>query len=420
MSPQGISDTIRRNRLRLVALLGGWIWMASAAMPLAAQSQFEGQVINGTSGRSVSNQLVQLLVGGAGMREVSTGKTDTEGRFVLPLKSSDAGPFYLIQTVFQGVNYRARVEERGPTQLTVYEATNAAADLRIRSARIVVEASGARAKVQEFFAVENTSSPPRTYANSGGTFRFRLGKIATEPSAAVLGQMNMPIPVAIQDGPSPGELLINHALQPGLTVVMVSYTADYASGSLSLEDRVDYPIGRAELLVSPSNLSVESQLFKSAGTDTSTGMQKYEASNLASGITLAARVSGEAATVAQEDRPASEGEIRTLPNSITRLGVLLMLCLLLVLFWALGVRAAKEWNSSRAQKPESPAHKELETKLDALLSSMADLDELHDTGKIADKAYWKERLELKAKVVAILKQSPPTLLESYATRHLPR
>ena len=63
---------------------------------------------------------------------------------------------------------------------------------------------------------------------------------------------------------------------------------------------------------------------------------------------------------------------------------------------------------------------ELEAKIDALLNSMADLDELHESGKIAEKAYWKERLELKAKVVAILKKTPPSLLESYATRHVPR
>jgi hypothetical protein len=390
-----------------------------AALPLAAQSQIGGQVINGTTGRTVSNQVVQLLVGGAGMREVATSKSDGEGRFVLALRSSDTGPFYLIQTVFQGVNYRARAAERDPTRLTVYEATETAPDLRIRSARIVVEASGAQAQVQEFFAVENNSSPPRTFANSGGTFRFRLGKDAGEPSAAVLGQMNVPIPVAIQDGSAPGELLINHALQPGLTVVMVSYAADYGSGSLEVESRVDYPIGRAELLVAPNSLAVESRVFKAAGTDSSTGMKKYEAADLAGGMTLAARVSGEAAPRARQDRPATEGEVRTEPNSMTRLGVLLMSCLLLVLLWALGVRAAKEWKPLQAQKPESPAQKELESKLDALLNSMADLDELHECGKIADKAYWKERLELKSKVVAILKQSPPALLELHVPRHLP-
>jgi len=389
-------------------------------MPLAAQNRIEGQVINGTSNEPVAGQLVQLLVVGAGMREVATSKSDTTGRFTLAPGESNAGPLFLLQTVYQGVNYRARVEERGATRLTVYETTNTAPELRINSARIVVEAEGAKARVQQFFALENSSQPPRTFSNSEGTFRFRLGPGSVEPTAAVLGQMNMPIPQAVQDGQSPGEFLINHALPPGLTVVMVSYDTDYASESFTFESRVDYPIGRAELLVSPNSLSVEASLFKAAGVDSGTGMRKFEASDLVAGRALEAKVRGEAAPGSPVGSPGGEGEIRTTPNSMTRLGGLLLICLLLVLLWALGVRVAKEWNKSQAGKPESPAQKELEAKLEALLNSMADLDELHEVGKIADKAYWKERLELKAKVVAILKQGPPTLLESYATRRAPR
>jgi hypothetical protein len=55
-----------------------------------------------------------------------------------------------------------------------------------------------------------------------------------------------------------------------------------------------------------------------------------------------------------------------------------------------------------------------------LFNSLADLDELFATGKIAEKPYWKERLELKARLVAKLKKAPPALLESYAIRHTPR
>ncbi len=391
----------------------------SASLPARAQNKVEGQVINGTTKRPVANQLVQLLVAGAGMREVNAIKTDAVGRFVLTPGSGDSEPFFLLQTVFQGVNYRARVEERGPTELIVYEVTNNAPALHIRSARVVVQAEGAEARVQEFFAIENSAQPPRTFASAGATFRFHLGKTGGDPQAAVVGQMNMPIPVAVQEGESPGEFTINHALQPGLTVVMVNYDTGYASDGLALNDRVEYSIPRAELLVSPNSLSVESPLFKAVGIDPNTGMQKFEATDLAGGTPLAARVSGEAVPIPREELPASEGEIRTTPNSMTRLGVLLLICLLLVLLWALGVRAATEWKTSQEQKAGSPAQKDLEAEVDALLNSMADLDELRENGKIAEKAYWKERLELKAKVVAILKNTPPSLLESYATRHVP-
>ena len=255
-------------------LVGIFIGSLFAPTPAVAQGRIEGIVINGTTGQPVAEQRVQLLAGGAGMREVGTTKTDSSGRFTLSQGGAERGSFYLIQAVFQNVNYRARVEGATATQLTVYEATNSPADLRIRSSRTVVEAVGIRARVQEFFAIENNSQPPRTFASSAGTFDFRLGNNAEEPNAAVLGRMNMPIPVAIQDGPSPGELYINHSLQPGLTVVMVGYEADYGSESLSLDTRVDYPIGRAELLVAPATLKVESPLFREAGVDSTTGLKK--------------------------------------------------------------------------------------------------------------------------------------------------
>jgi hypothetical protein len=375
--------------------------------------------VNGTTGRPVPNQKVQLLVGGAGMREASTSMTDSGGEFSLTPARDEGGAFFLVQTVFQGVNYRSRVEGMTPTRLTVYEATDTMPGLRIRSARVVVEAAGITARVQEFFAIENSSDPPKTLTNSAGTFRFRLGKNAQSPTAAVLGQMNMPIPVAIQDGASEGELLINHSLQPGLTVVMIAYEADYGSESLAVDSSVTYPIGRAELLVNPASLMVQSPLFREAGVDASTGLKKYEAAEVAAGTMLAARVSGEAAPAAAEG-PAQEGEVRTEPNSITRSGILMALCLLLVMLWALGVRTAKEWNAAREHKPASASRKEVEKRLDALLKAIADLDDLRENNKVAEKAYWKERLELKAKVAAILRQIPPALAESYATRNASR
>jgi hypothetical protein len=105
---------------------------------------------------------------------------------------------------------------------------------------------------------------------------------------------------------------------------------------------------------------------------------------------------------------------------MTKLGWPLLGCFLLLLLWALGVRAAKEWPNLAGQNASQPARKQLESKVEGLLNSLADLDELFAVGKIAERNYWKERLELKAKLVAILKKSPPAFFESYATRNLAR
>src|SRR5208282_834053 len=112
-----------------------------------------------------------------------------------------------------------------------------------------------------------------------------------------------------------------------------------------------------------------------------------------------------------------EAQVKILPNPVTRLAVPLLACSVLLLVWALGIRVAKEWPQFKEQRRTSSAQKELAAKADALFNSLADLDELFAAGKVADKQYWKERLELKARLMATLKKASPLLLESYATRH---
>jgi len=55
-----------------------------------------------------------------------------------------------------------------------------------------------------------------------------------------------------------------------------------------------------------------------------------------------------------------------------------------------------------------------------LLNSLADLDELFAGAKIPEKKYWKERLELKAKLVALVKKSQTLSPDTYAARRTPR
>jgi len=380
--------------------------------------------MNGTTGKPVPKQLLQLLTPQGGMRQVATATADTSGRFVFSSGNIGPGAFYLLQAVYEGVNYHAPVQfdssGAATVNVTVYDATRNAPALRVQSARLIVRAEGGKARVQEMFAVRNPVVPPITYADPDGTFRFRLSPSAGEPKVAVAGLMNMPLPQAAQEGKARGEYSINYALKPGLTVVMVAYDADYSAGELDLADSLPYPIDSLELLVSPASLTVDSSLFKPAGTDAETGSQKYQAEGLAGGTAFEARLSGEASLAGSSEAAQGESQVKVLPDSMTRLGVPLLACFLLVLLWALGVRAAKEWPGGKQPGTLGSVHKELEAKMDALFNSLADLDELFAAGKIAEPQYWKERLELKARLVATLKKAPPSLWESYATRDLAR
>jgi hypothetical protein len=241
-----------------------------------------------------------------------------------------------------------------------------------------------------------------------------------EPNAAVAGLMKMPLPQPVSAGKGRGDYYLQYPLKPGVTVVMVAYDADYASNHLELGDSYPYPITNVELLVSPPGLAVDSTLFTPAGSDAETDSERYVASGLKQGTKLEARLSGEARAenaAGGEGAQPGQAQVQILPNPISRLGVPLLACFLLLLLWALGIRLAKEWPRFREQRKSSSVQRELAATADALFNSLADLDELFAEGKVPEKQYWKERLDLKARLTATLKKASPLLIESYATRH---
>lgn len=400
-----------------ISLLG-----ASSALP-AAGGKVSGQVLNGTTGSPVANQTLQLLMPRGGMQQVATAVTDSSGHFVVAASDVATDSFYLLQATYQDVNYHAPIkfDDQGEARadITVYDSTRTAPPVQIESARIVLRAERGKVHVQEMFALRNPADPPRSYVNADGTFLFHLAETRDDPTAAVAGLMNMPLPQPVNPGKGPGDFYIQYPLKPGLTVMMVAYDRDYVSNKLHLADSVAYPIDSVELLVAPSNLSVDSPLFKAAGADAETGSQKYLAESVPPNAELTASISGEVAA-AEPAASQADSEVKTLPNSMTRMGGPLLACFLLVLLWGLGVRVAKEWPKWKAQQSASQLQKALEAEVEKLFNSLADLDELFAAGKIAERPYWKERLELKARLVAALKKAPPALLESYAIRHTAR
>jgi len=392
-----------------------------ALVPRAAvaQARISGRVMNGTTQTPVPNLKVLVLEPRQGMQQVAEVTTDANGDFAV---SSDinSGSFYLLQANFDGVPYHApaQFDASGTARadITVYAAMHQPTSIHIALLRVAIAAQGPKIRVQEQYQIENSRSPPATYANDNGTFSFVVPPSVAEPKVAVQGLMNMTVPLSPEKGKSAGEFKLRYALKPGETPVTVEYEADYANGAFAFSDRAAFPIDRAEMYVVPSSLKVDSEVFKSEGVDSKDDIQKLSAENLKRGAVLAASLSGEAAVENQGQQDnGGQGDVKVVPNTMTRLGVPVLACVLLILLWALGVRLSKEWPRWKERQATSPANKQLEAKTDALFSSMADLDELFAAGKIEKKKYWKERLELKARLMAILKKSPP-LTEPYATR----
>jgi len=248
--------------------------------------------------------------------------------------------------------------------------------------------------------------------------------------------MNMSLPQTPEPGRARGEFSIRYALKPGVTQVTIQYAKHYDSSGLDLKDQASFPIDQAELYVYPSSLTVTAPGFRASGSDNVHKIQVYGAPQLAHNTTaLSVRLSGEAASGpppgldqgssqgagagADQSEGRSQDQVKTVPNSISELAGPVLVAFSLLLLWALGVRVAKEWPRLKVQAGDGP-NLLLNAKVEKLLNSVADLDELFAAGKIAEPKYWKERLDLKARLVAELKKTPPSLLESYAARQHPR
>ncbi|MGH9455676.1 MAG: hypothetical protein ACRD2O_17085 [Terriglobia bacterium] len=392
---------------------------------LTAAITVEGRVVNGTDHRAAAGQTVELLLPRGGMQMVGSTKTDASGRFSFSQPDLDSSAFYLLQAPYQGANYHAPVQFNSSgaatADITVFDSTRTLPPLRVRKARIVLHADGNKVHVQELFGLTNNTNPPRAYINPQGTFLFHLAAAASQMQVAVAGKLNMPLPQEPQAGETAGDFYIQYPIEPGLTVVMISYDADYQGNQFSLEDSVPYPVDYVELNVLPQNLAFDSKMFTPAtGHDPETGGKRFEAVNLASNKLLAGVLSGEAPPAEASGSGEQDQTVKILPNTMSQLTLPLLACFLLILLWALGVRISKERAGTKQHQGRQIVHKQLEARLEQLLNSLADLDELFEAGKMPEKNYWKERLEMKARIVSILRKSPPALLESYASRRLPR
>jgi hypothetical protein len=407
---------------RRLLLIGCAPVLLAGAARFAAGATVEGQVVNGTTNRPVSGAKVLLLQPRQGMQEVAASVTDARGHFVFPSEGIDSQSFYLVQANFQDVPYHAPVQfnpdGKAEINVTVYDSTRQAPALRVRQARVLLRAAGSKVDVEELFAIQNPAEPERTYVDSSGTFRFKIAPDAGTPRVAVAGLMNMPLPQTAVAAKQPGEFSILYPLKPGLTVVLIGYQTDYASAAFRFGDTVPYAIEQAEMDVLPATLTVVSPLFKPAGSDSDSGGQKFLAEGITAGTALAATLNGEAAPEsASSESDASEEQVKVTPNPMTRLGAPLLACFLLLLVWALGVRLAKEWpRFKNSQAAVVLQHKEFGAKADQLFNALADLDELFSEGKIVEKKYWKERLELKARLMALVKKSQSLSPETYAAR----
>ena len=160
-SPQIVRSGFRALVLSLVI---------ATAPSLLFAATIAGTVTNGTTSKPSAGDEVILIKLAAGMEEAGHTKTDSQGRFTFSF--DDAGAPHLIRAIDQGVTYHQPAPPGTTTvDVQVYDASPKVEGVHAVADLMYLQASRGQLGVTRIFAVDNTSSPPRTQMNDAN-FEF--------------------------------------------------------------------------------------------------------------------------------------------------------------------------------------------------------------------------------------------------------
>ena len=195
-----------------------------------------GTVKNGTTGKPAAGNDVVLINLAQGMEEAARTKSDASGHF--SFKLPDAGP-HLIRAIHQGVTYH-RMAPPGVSsvELDVYDVSKKIDGVSVTADVMRFEAQGNELQGIRLFAVNNTSSPPRTQM-SDQNFEFFLPDGAQIDQAIAMTAGGQPINSSPVPEKEKNRYKFVFPLRPGETQFQVVFHLPY-SGEFSVDPKPLY------------------------------------------------------------------------------------------------------------------------------------------------------------------------------------
>lgn len=268
-----------------------------------------GTVTNGTTGKAAAGDAVILIKLAAGMQESAHAKTDSQGKFALPLSSDDETGPHLIRVIHQGVTYHQPAPPgMQSVEVKVYDAAkkvdgvNAVADL------MYLQAGKGDLAIMRLFAVDNASQPPRTQMSDAG-FEFNAPENAEidEGQAQTAGGQwvnTTPVPQKIK-----GRYAFVFPLRPGQTQFRVTYHLTY-SGKATVDPKEIYPLQHF-VIIMPRTLGFtpsQSGVYQDKQPPDLQDAIAEVASNTKAGQNLSFDVSGEGMLQDQNQNASNDGQ----------------------------------------------------------------------------------------------------------------
>ncbi len=197
-----------------------------------------GTVTNGTASKPGAGDEIILINLSNGMEEAAKTKADASGKF--SFKLTDGGGPHLIRAIHQGVTYHQMAPPgTNSVEVQVYDVARKLSEIALTADVTRVQADSGTLQSTRLFAVDNTSSPPKTQMNDHN-FEFYLppgAKLLSTQAKAPNGQ-----PIAAEAAPQAekNRYAVQFPLRPGETQFQIEYTMPY-NGSATLDPKPLYP-----------------------------------------------------------------------------------------------------------------------------------------------------------------------------------
>lgn len=368
--------------------------MCLIALPgITMAESIHGSVTNGTTGSTDVAVDISVINPAAGMAPLQTTRSSAGEWGVDNL----APGVYIARVDYQGVAYNQSFQIEGnehvSVAITIYETTPSWDGIRVVIPHYTATRHDNHLVVERVYEIYNESSPLRT-VTGGDSFRFPLPAEMHNLNGFYIQYGDVPVEREPAETDETGIYSVDYPIRPGLTRVVMSYTAEYESAAATFTEKLQYDIENFTIFATDAEMEITSSSHDLAEQQGAHAGVSWTITKLESGDQLKLSFRGGVNQVASPSR--SQATITVIPNDAESLSTLLLIILLLALAAFSGI-ALREKDPARADAATLGEHRDL------LVARLARLDDLHEAGAIPGAAaYQIKRAEIKNQIASLL------------------
>jgi hypothetical protein len=305
----------------------------------ASASEIHGTVVNRTTGSSDIEVDVSIINPATGMTPQKSVKA-VAGAFAV---TGLAPAVYMARVDYKGVTYNqqfeiANADDHVDITVDVYEPTTSWDGVRVFVPHFTAERHDDHLVIERVYDIYNESDPPRTITGDDGYFRFPLPAEMHNFNGMMVQYGDVPIERQPSETGEDGVLRVDYPIRPGVTRVVLSYTAEYASGSVAMSEKIQYDIESFTVYATDTEMTITSSSHDLAAGEGPHASVSKVITNLKKGDVLSLGFSGGAAQRASAG--GAQSTVLVVPNDAENLSVLLMIILALALVAFVGIAGA--------------------------------------------------------------------------------